>query len=96
MTKFFAYDPFADTSVWKNDSAIDEYGQTGTVTTASGLLLSAGQSDTLSAMDASTGKALWSFPMGQSATGALISYAIENRQYFAVAAGNDLFIFGLP
>lgn len=91
-----AYDLASDKLVWKDDSAATGHAPTGVMTTASGLLLFGGKTQLFQAVDAATGKVLWSFPMGQSPTGSPMSYAIEDNQYFAIAAGNDLFIFGLP
>jgi alcohol dehydrogenase (cytochrome c) len=91
-----AYDLASDKLVWKDDWAAADHAPTGVMTTASGLLLLGGKTQSFQAVDAATGKVLWSFPMGQSPTGSPMSYAIEDNQYFAIAAGNDLFVFGLP
>jgi len=91
-----AYDLASDKLVWKDDSAVTDHAPTGVMTTASGLLLLGGKAQSFQAADALTGKMLWSFPIGQSPTGSPMSYAIEDNQYFAIAAGNDLFVFGLP
>jgi len=92
----FAYDLMGDKLVWRDDAAVTGHAPTGVMTTASGLLLLGGKKQLFQAVDAATGKVLWSFPMGQSPTGSPMSYAIEDNQYFAIAAGNDLFVFGLP
>jgi alcohol dehydrogenase (cytochrome c) len=91
-----AYDPASDRLAWKQDSAITDHAPTGVLTTASGLILLGGNSQSFQAADAATGKVLWSFSMGQSAAGSPMSYAIGGNQYFAIAAGNDLFVFALP
>lgn len=91
-----AYDPVHDQRVWNRDSVVSGHAPTGVMTTASGLVLYGGKAQSFEAADAVTGKVLWSFPMGQRATGSPMSYAIEGKQYFAIAAGNDLFVFGLP
>lgn len=91
-----AYDPAGDRFVWKSDLARIDHPPTGVTTTVSGLLLSSGQAQSFQATDAATGKVLWSFPMGQSPTGSPMTYGIEGHQYIAIAAGNDLFVFGLP
>ena len=91
-----AYDLASDKLLWRDDSAAIDHAPTGVMTTASGLLLLGGKTQSFQAVDAATGKVLWSFPMGQSPTGSPMSYAIEDNQYFAIAAGNDLFVFGLP
>ena len=95
-SNLLAYDLVGDTLAWRNESAATDHAPTGVMTTASGLLLFGGKAQSFQAADAATGKVLWSFPMGQSPTGSPMSYAIEDNQYFAIAAGNDLFVFGLP
>ena len=91
-----AYDLTSDKLVWKDDSVAADHAPTGMMTTASGLLLFGGKAQSFQAADAASGKVLWSFPMGQSPTGSPMSYSIAGNQYFAIAAGNDLFVFGLP
>jgi outer membrane protein assembly factor BamB len=48
------------------------------------------------ALDAETGKPLWDLQLGGTVRGIPISYAVDGRQYVAIAAGNALFAFGLP
>ena len=91
-----AYDLASDRLAWKDDSATIDPAPAGVMTTASGLLLFGGKAQSFQAADAASGKVLWSFPMGQSPTGSPMSYSIAGNQYFAIAAGNDLFVFGLP
>ena len=90
------YDPSDDTWAWQDTSPSTDHAPSGLTTTASGLLLSGGRARSFEVADAVTGKVLWSFPLGQSPTGPPISYSIAGKQYFAIAAGKDLFVFGLP
>jgi alcohol dehydrogenase (cytochrome c) len=48
------------------------------------------------AVDARTGKPLWHFNTGQDMHASPMSYAIQGKQYVAIAAGTDVFAFGLP
>jgi alcohol dehydrogenase (cytochrome c) len=48
------------------------------------------------ALDAATGKALWHFQMGGGVVAAPITFAVDGKQYVAIAAGSGLFVFGLP
>jgi alcohol dehydrogenase (cytochrome c) len=48
------------------------------------------------ALDGRNGKALWHFNLGQLVHASPMSYAIDGKQYFAVAAGSDVFAFALP
>lgn len=68
----------------------------GTLTTAGGLVFFGDDSGALSAADAATGKALWSFPTNQLWKASPMTYQFDNRQYVAVAAGPNIISFGLP
>jgi len=50
----------------------------------------------LEAADARSGKPLWHFNTGQDMSSSPMSYAIDGKQYIAIAAGSDLFSFALP
>src|ERR1700739_3466194 len=43
-----------------------------------------------------TGKPLWHFNVGQLIHASPMTYAIKGKQYFAIAAGGDVFSFALP
>jgi alcohol dehydrogenase (cytochrome c) len=47
-------------------------------------------------VEAQTGKPLWHFNTGQSIDASPMSYAINGKQYVAIAAGSDIFSFALP
>lgn len=91
-----AYNPLTDTFAWEVPQTGSHHAFTGVMTTATGLLLFGDESNSFEAADAVTGKSLWHFNMGQSPHSSPMSYAIDGKQYFAIAAGNDLFAFGLP
>jgi hypothetical protein len=42
------------------------------------------------AVDAANGKELWSFNLGTPQSGGIISFAVDGKQYVAVAAGGTL------
>jgi alcohol dehydrogenase (cytochrome c) len=67
----------------------------GTVTTAGGLVFFADDADSLEAVDAATGQALWHFNTGQSFSASPMTYAIGGVQYVAICAGSDVFSFAL-
>jgi len=46
--------------------------------------------------DAQTGKPLWHFNTGQTISASPMSYAVNGKQYVAIAAGSDIFSFALP
>ena len=45
---------------------------------------------------AATGKPLWHFQAGASVYSSPMAYAVDGKEYIAVAAGSALFTFGLP
>jgi alcohol dehydrogenase (cytochrome c) len=68
----------------------------GTVSTAGGLVFSSDDDGDLVALDAKSGKALWHFFMGANTHSSPMTFAVDGRQYVTVAAGTNLFTFGLP
>jgi alcohol dehydrogenase (cytochrome c) len=48
------------------------------------------------AVDAVSGKPLWHFNTGQNITASPMTYAVNAKQYVAIAAGSDVFTFALP
>jgi alcohol dehydrogenase (cytochrome c) len=88
---------------WQVKTSLPMVG--GALATAGGLLF-AGESDGwFRAYDAATGEVLWSFFAGAGVNAPPVSYAVDGKQYIAVAAGgntnlpfkrgNDIIAFGL-
>ncbi len=71
----------------------DSWG--GTLTTAGGLVFFADDAGSLEAVEAQTGHALWHFNTGQNIYASPMTYAVEDSQYVAIAAGSDVFCFSL-
>ena len=67
----------------------------GILTTASDLLFSGGREGFFYALDARTGQLLWKAPVAGIVQAAPMSYAINGRQYVAIAAGNSLYAYTL-
>lgn len=67
----------------------------GILTTATDLLFTGNREEYFFALDARTGKALWRTSLGGVVASGPMTYAINGKQYVAVAAGNALFVFGL-
>jgi len=63
----------------------------GTLATAGGLVFSGEEDGHLDAHDAATGALLWRFQCGAGISGPPVTYAIDGRQYVAVAAGGASF-----
>jgi len=67
----------------------------GTVSTASGLVFTADDDGDLVALNSKTGKDLWHFYMGSNLHASPMTFAVSGRQYVTIAAGTNLFTFGL-
>jgi alcohol dehydrogenase (cytochrome c) len=68
----------------------------GVLATSGGLVFAASKDGNLIALDASSGKALWSYQTGAAIRTSPISYAVDGKQYIAVSSGSTLFTFALP
>ncbi len=68
----------------------------GVLSTAGGLVFTGDAEGNFIALNAATGKALWHFQCGASVYSSPMSFAIDGKQYVAVAAGSALFTFALP
>jgi outer membrane protein assembly factor BamB len=67
----------------------------GLLSTKAGLVFGGDQS-TFFALDAASGRPLWSFPSGGLIAAAPVTYMVDGEQFVAVAAGGDLVAFALP
>jgi alcohol dehydrogenase (cytochrome c) len=72
----------------------DSWG--GTLTTASGLVIAGEDGGALIAVDAESGKPLWSFQTNQTWKASPMTYTFDGRQHIAVAAGPTIIAFALP
>jgi alcohol dehydrogenase (cytochrome c) len=68
----------------------------GILTTAGGLVFTGDAEGNFIALDAATGKALWHFQMGGAVYAAPIAFAVDGKEYVAIAAGSAVYAFGLP
>jgi alcohol dehydrogenase (cytochrome c) len=67
----------------------------GILTTATDLLFSGNREEHFFALNARTGDLLWKTSLGGAIANGPMTYAVNGKQYVAVAAGNSLFVFGL-
>jgi len=88
-----AYDPKTLDQVWEFTMA--DITWAGTLATAGDLVFGGGREGYFFALDAETGELLWKAAVGGQVNAGPMSYAVDGRQYIAVAAGNALFTFGL-
>jgi alcohol dehydrogenase (cytochrome c) len=69
---------------------------TGNLATAGGVLFASSADGNLIALDSRTGKYLWHYQTGARIVSSPISYAVDGRQYIAIAAQSQLLTFALP
>jgi alcohol dehydrogenase (cytochrome c) len=89
-----ALDPATGKLKWEWKHASPTWA--GALSTAGGLVFTGDAEGNFIALDAASGKALWHFQCGGSVFASPMSFAIDGKQYVAVAAGSALFAFGLP
>ncbi len=68
----------------------------GTLATATGLVIFGEDGGALMAVDAASGKPLWSFPTNQTWKASPMTYMFDGRQYVAVAAGSTVIALAVP
>lgn len=81
---------------WRDLQIGRNKGWGGLMSTATGLIAYGDDAGNFVILDGQTGKPLWHFHVGQLIHAAPMSYAINGKQYFAIAAGSDIFSFALP
>jgi alcohol dehydrogenase (cytochrome c) len=67
----------------------------GTVSTASGLVFTADDDGDLVALNSKTGEDLWHFYMGSNLKASPMTFSVAGQQFVTIAAGTNLFAFGL-
>jgi len=68
----------------------------GVLATAGNVLFGAIRDGNLVALDAKSGEHLWHFQTGANMAASPMSYAVNGRQFVAIAAGNTVYAFALP
>jgi alcohol dehydrogenase (cytochrome c) len=68
-------------------------GFTSLLSTAGGLVFAGSQEGNFFALDAESGKPLWDIQLGGNVLGIPMSFAVDGKQYVAIAAGFTLFVF---
>jgi outer membrane protein assembly factor BamB len=89
-----AYDPNTLDAKWEHRMADITWG--GVLSTAGDLVFGGGREGYLLALDARSGELLWRESLGGQINSAPMSFAVNGRQYIAIAAGSALFAFALP
>ena len=68
----------------------------GALTTSGGLVFFGESSGGFAAVDARNGKYLWHFETNHAIRASPMTYAIDGRQYIAIASGSNILSFALP
>jgi alcohol dehydrogenase (cytochrome c) len=68
----------------------------GVLSTAGGLVFTGDAEGNFIALDATSGKPVWHFQTGAAVYASPMAFAVEGKQYVAIAAGSSLYAFGLP
>jgi alcohol dehydrogenase (cytochrome c) len=68
----------------------------GVLGTAGGVVFASSKDGYLIALDSSNGKPLWRYQTGGDIRNSPISYAVDGKQYIAIASTSTLFTFALP
>ena len=89
-----AIDPATGEVKWKFEHTSPTWS--GVLSTAGGLVFTGDAEGNFIALDAAAGKALWHFQMGGAVYAAPMAYAVDGKEYVAIAAGSALYSFGLP
>jgi alcohol dehydrogenase (cytochrome c) len=90
-----ALDPETGKTMW--DFKLFQSSLTnGVMATGGGVLFAASRDGYLTALDAKTGKALWRYQTGGNMSASPMSFAVDGRQYVAVASGDAIYCFALP
>ncbi len=88
-----ALSPQTGEMVW--EYPVQPRSTSGLLSTAGDLVFGGTADGYFFALDARTGAELWHMSVGARVHAGPMSYAVDGKQYVAVAAGNVLFAFGL-
>jgi alcohol dehydrogenase (cytochrome c) len=89
-----AIDPVGGQVKWKFEHTSPTWS--GVLSTAGGLVFTGDAEGNFIAMDAASGKPLWHFQMGGAVYAAPMAFAVDGKEYVAIAAGSAIYAFGLP
>jgi PQQ-dependent dehydrogenase (methanol/ethanol family) len=90
-----AIDPETGKQMW--DFKIFQGSLTnGVLATAGGVVFGAIRDGNIVALDGKSGQSLWHFQTNGTVAASPVSYAVNGRQFIAIAAGNTVYAFALP
>ena len=80
--------------MWEFDLGNITWG--GVLSTDGDIVFGGGKDGYFVALDATSGELLWKANLGGQVNAAPMSYAVNGKQFIAIAAGTALFTFALP
>jgi alcohol dehydrogenase (cytochrome c) len=89
-----AIDPATGQIKWQFEHTSPTWS--GVLSTAGGLVFTGDAEGNFIALDAAAGKPLWHFQMGAAVYAAPMAFAVNGKEYIAIASGSALYAFGLP
>jgi alcohol dehydrogenase (cytochrome c) len=89
-----AIDPATGQIKWQFEHTSPTWS--GVLSTAGGLIFTGDAEGNFVALDAASGKPLWHFQMGGAVYAAPMAFAVDGKEYVAIAAGSAIYAFGLP
>lgn len=90
-----ALDPVTGDTRW-NFPLQEGSPSAGVLATAGGVVFAASKDGYLIALDAANGRLLWRYQTGGEIRNSAMSYAVDGKQYVAIASTSALFTFALP
>jgi alcohol dehydrogenase (cytochrome c) len=90
-----ALDPTTGERKWEYPMTGPGESWAGTVSTAGGVVFFGDDDGQLVGVDARDGRHLWHFSVGEGLTASPITYAVQGKQYVAIASATAIFSFGL-
>ena len=88
-----AIDPKTGQQRW--EFRMTDVTDSGVLSTASDLVFAGGREGYFFALDAKNGTMLWKSMVGGQVASGPITYAVNGRQYVAISAGNNTFVYAL-
>ena len=89
-----ALDPLTGEIKWEFKHVSPSWA--GALSTAGSVVFTGDMEGYVIAFDARTGKDLWHFGTGSPILSSAMTYAVDGKQYIAIASGGALFAFSLP
>jgi|SoiMethySBSTD1v2_1073268.scaffolds.fasta_scaffold02964_19 alcohol dehydrogenase (cytochrome c) len=88
-----AVDPKTGQRKW--EFRMNDVTDSGVLTTATDLVFAGGREGYFFALDAKSGALLWKSMVGGQVASGPMTYSVNGKQYVAVSAGNNLFVYAL-